>query len=207
MASTLVFPDGIRLAIRDDIPGPELERAASWARVQSANIARGFTLKESDQTGFALYAEVNVDAPRIWAVFRDLCEALLGPVATLLIGEIDEEPTALGPAGTPRLLSLLEKHQYQLAHDGFIQFGLAEVRKNLLTEVFVTQTKHFNVWLNDEGFFRAILQRHGISEADKLEFLDEYPRTTTRLPEDKVLCLHGQFVEHFRKEIGSLSSS
>ncbi|MCP4601205.1 MAG: hypothetical protein GY847_11890 [Proteobacteria bacterium] len=205
MASTLVFPDGIRLAELDEIPGPEPNRAAAWARVESANIVAGFTLAESTDTPFGFYAEINVDAPRIWAVFFELCKALLGPTATLVVSEIDYEPMPVGSARTLVLLSLLEPHRYQLAHDGWIQFGLIDQRADLLTEVFVAPTKHFKVWLNDEKLLRSILQSHAVPEADVLEFLDEYPRTTIRLPEDKISFHdHSRLVEHLEKEIGAL---
>jgi len=36
MARTLVFPDGVRLASKDEIPGPKPDREAAWARIQSA---------------------------------------------------------------------------------------------------------------------------------------------------------------------------
>jgi hypothetical protein len=207
VASTLAFPDGIRLTHKDEIPGPEPERAATWSRVQLANIAPGFLVKESNDHRFSFYAEANVDAPRMWAVFSDLCRGLIGPVAALVMSELDQESTHIGTASTSAILSLLEPHAYQLANDGWIQFGLIEERRDSITEVFVATTKHFEVWLNDEKLFRSIMQGHALSEVDQLEFLDEYPRTTIRLPADRVLFYdHTEFIEHFMREIGELSS-
>lgn len=207
MTSTLAFADGIRLAYKDEIPGPEPEREAAWKRVQSANITPGFLLKESNDDRFSFYAECNVDAPQIWAVFCDLCRSLVGPVASLVMSEHDEELSHLGTASTPAILSLLERHAYQLANDGWIQFGIIEERRDSVTEVFVTTTKHFEVWLNDEKLFRSILESHGLLEVAHLEFLDEYPRTTIRLPDDKVLFQdQTELVQHFRKKIRELPS-
>ena len=207
MASTLAFPDGIRLVHKDEIPGPEPERAAAWKRVQSANITPGFLLKESNDCRYSLYAEGNVDAPKIWAVFRDLCRGLIGPLASLVMCEYDEELTSLRTASTPAILRLLERHAYQLANDGWIQFGLIEKRRDSVTEVFVTTTKHFQVWLNDEKLFRSILRKHALLEVAQLEFLDEYPRTTIRLPQDKVLFQdHSELIQYLRKRIQELSS-
>jgi len=200
MASTLAFPDGIRLAHKDEIP------AAVWKRVQSANITSGFLLKESNDGRFPLYAEGNVDAPQIWGVFCDLCRGLIGPVASLLMSELDEELTRLGTGSTPAILRLLEQHAYQLANDGWIQFGLIEERQDFITEVLVTPTKHFEVWLNDEKLLRSILRDHSLFEVVQLEFLDQYPRTTIRLPRDKVSFQdHSELIHHFRKKVGELS--
>ena len=44
-----------------------------------ATIAPGYTLVTSTAGGFSWYAEANVDAPRVWEVFCDLCAVLLGP--------------------------------------------------------------------------------------------------------------------------------
>ena len=206
MPSTLKFPDGIRLAHLDELPGPGPDRAAAWARIQSASIAPGYTLSESTDSRFAFYAEANVDGPRVWAVFRELCQGLLGPESTLIISEIDDEPMPLGSAHTLDILALLEPHQYQLAHDGYLQFGLVCQDADLLTEVFVAPTKHFKVWLSDVQCLRSVLQRHAVPKVERLEFIDEYPRTTTRLSSDKVsFCDHVELIEHLEKQLTSLS--
>lgn len=206
MPSTLKFPDGIRLAHLDELPGPGSDRAAAWARIQSANIAPGFTLSESTDSRFAFYAEANVDGPRIWAVFRDLCQGLLGREATLIISEIDDEPMPLGSAHTLGILALLEPHQYQLAHDGCLQFGLVGRDTDLLTEVFVAPTKHFKVWLSDVKCLRSVLRSHAVPEVERLEFIDEYPRTTTRLSGDKVsFRVDSELIEHLEKQLRALS--
>jgi hypothetical protein len=206
MPSTLVFPDGVRLAHKDELPGPEPSRAAACARIQSANIEAGFILSESPDTRFAFYAEANVDAPKIWVVFRDLCEVLMGPTATLVVSQLDDEPISVGSAGTLEIVTLLEPHKYQLAHDAFIQFGLIHQSGDQLTEVFVAPTKHFKVWVNDEENFRSVLEKHGIPEIQSLEFIDEYPRTTTPLSGDRVRFHdHGELIEHLKKKLQALS--
>ena len=208
MRNTLVLPDGVRLARKDELPGSGPERAAAWARIRSASMASGFALQRSNDPRFALYAEINVDAPRLWSIFRDLCAGFHGPTATLVIGNgVEGELTSIGPAGTSIFLALLERHQYQLANDGLIEFGLVERRQDLLTEVFVAPTKHLKVWVNEEGRFRSILQGHRVPEADRLAFLDEFPRTTTRLPRDKApLADHRELIEYVRREIAAYPS-
>jgi hypothetical protein len=107
MPSTLVFPDGVRLALRDEIPGPGKERDALWASVESANIVQGFTIKPSNDARFSHYAEINVDAPQIWAVFSDLCRALLGPNAMFIGGEVDATPTSRGSGEVTSVIAIL----------------------------------------------------------------------------------------------------
>ena len=205
MGSTLVFPDGIRLAHASELPGPESERVAALERIQSANIAAGYQITEAVDARFSHYAEANVDAPRAWAVFRDLCEALLGHSATLLLGHVDDDPTPVGTVDTAELLALLEPHQYQLMHDGWTQFGLLDQRHGQLNEVFIAPTKHFKVWLCDAGRFRAVMEAHAVPSAGVLEFIDQYPRVTTPLGDRAAFPDHDRLVEHFRKETGGLS--
>lgn len=206
MPNVFVFPDGIRLAQRDELPGSASSRAAAWARIQTANIETGFTIVKSTDPRFSFYAEANVNAPMIWIVFRDLCKALLGSRAILMMSEIDDDPAPLGSAGTLQILTMLETHSYQLAHDGYIQFGLVHEDTNAPTEVFVTSTKHFQVWLNDEKRLRAVLKAYDVPEMEKLEFIDQYPRTTTPLSLDQVSFSEpGEFVEYVRKQIKLLS--
>ena len=205
MASTLILPDGVRLARRYELPLSGEARASAWARVVVANITAGFTITESSDPRFSFYAEANVDGPQIWVVFRELCRTLLGPQTTLVLSEIDDEPSPVGSANVLAILNMLEPHRYQLINDGYLQFGLVDNRTDLVSEVFVNPTKHFSVWLNDEELFRSILQDFGIPEAEELEFLDEYPHTTTRLPDDRVSFRDlTQLVEHFNEEIKEL---
>jgi hypothetical protein len=185
MTNTLVFPDGVRLPYREEIPGSESERAIEWARIQSANISQGFVLKHVDGERFKYYAEANVNGPAVFAVFRDLCRALLASQATLVFGDTDDDPHLVGSADVSTIIDALHHHEYQLAHDGFLQFGVASDQAGVLNEVFVAPTKHLNIWLNDEMRFRSIMESHGIEETVQLEFLDEYPTTTIILPADK----------------------
>jgi len=185
MPSTLVFPDGVRLCEREEIPGPETRRAEIWERVQQANISQGYKLQSTEDERYLFYAELNVDAPKIWAVFQDLCRALMKSDVTLLFGGIDLEPTEVGHANIFSVIGALSHYQYQLTHDGFLQFGILSEREGLISEVFVEPAKNFKVWLNDVSEFRRMMEVHGITETNELEFLDEYPRVTVRLPPEK----------------------
>jgi hypothetical protein len=202
MANTLEFPNGIRLAQLDELPGSDSQRAVEWARIQNARIVPGYTLTESKDPRFAKYAEINVNAPSIWNVFRDLCHVLLDPTASLIAGEVGDEPSLVGSSDTSSILNMLERHQYQLSHDGFVQFGLISDQGGTISEVFVAPTKHFKVWLNDERNFRAIMDRHKILEQSRLEFIDEYPRTTVALPEGPDALRPSDLLNYFENALG-----
>jgi len=203
MTDILEFPDGVRLARLDEIPGPETDRAEAWSRMARARISPGFTLADAPDLRFRYYAEINVNASRIWAVFCDLCAELLSDPATLIAGDDDAEPREIAEGDVSKLLNILEPHQYQLAHDGFLQFGLLNDQVEEIAEVFVTPTKHFKVWLNDIGRFHAIMKRHELGEQTKMEFIDEYPRVTTRLPEARGIVVDP---ETLWKDVGNLVS-
>jgi hypothetical protein len=62
-----------------------------------------------------------------------------------------------------------------------LQFGLSDDEDGRINEIFLVPTKHFQVCLNDERRFRLVMEQYGLREGNRLQFLDEYPRTTIRL--------------------------
>ncbi len=177
----LVFPEGIRLARANEIPNSP-EKSESVEKIRSAQIEQGYVSQTASESLFTCYAEANVDAPQIWQVFRSLCEALLPEEAMPIIGEIDEEPLHNGRYDqTQKLLALFEQFNYYLANDCDIQFGLAVETDTELTEVFVTPTKHFQIWTSKVEVLANVMNKHGIAESDELQFIDEFPRVTTPL--------------------------
>lgn len=177
----LVFPEGIRLARANEIPNSP-EKSESVKKIRSAKIEQGYVTQTVSESLFTCYAEANVDAPQIWQVFRSLCEALLPQEAMPIIGEIDEEPLHNGIyEQTQKLLALFERFNYYLTNDCNIQFGLASETDIELTEVFVTPTKHFQIWTNKAEVLADVMRKYGIAESDELQFIDELPRATTAL--------------------------
>jgi hypothetical protein len=208
MPSTLVFPDGVRLALKHEIPGSESQRLAAWTRVESAKIAPGYIIRASNDHRFSRYAEINVDAPHIWSLFVSLCHGLLGSNATLVASEEDGELRSLGSASVPLLISVLERHRYQLVNDGFLKFGLYTDEDGSITEVVIAPTKHFEVWFSDETCFRSIMKEHGLSEDDQIEFLDQYPHMTFPLRSEAVIFSNvDDLMEHLGDEIEALSTA
>ncbi len=150
-------------------------------------------LVDSSDDRFSFYAEANV-------------EALVGRVAALVTSELDDEPVSLGSASTSAIIELLEPHQHQLVHDGWIQFGLVHQDDRSLAEVFIAPTKHFRVWGSDEKRFRSVLPDHAVPEMESLEFIDEYPRTTMRLQDDR-LSFHdrSRLIDHLAEKLKALT--
>ena len=177
----LVFPEGIRLARANEIPNSP-EKSESVEKIRNAQIEQGYVSQTASESLFTCYAEANVDAPQIWQVFRSLCEALLPEEAMPIIGEIDEEPLHNGSYDqTQKLLALFERFNYYLTNDCNIQFGLASETNTELTEVFVTPTKHFQIWTSKADILADVMKKYGIAESDELQFIDEFPRVTTAL--------------------------
>ena len=99
-----------------------------------------------------------------------------------IIGEIDDEPLHNGSYDqTQKLLALFERFNYYLTNDCNIQFGLASETDTELTEVFVTPTKHFQIWTNNAEVLADVMKKYGVTESDELQFIDEFPITTTML--------------------------
>jgi hypothetical protein len=136
-------------------------------------------------------------------VFSDLCRALLAPEAELMIAEMDDEGLrSLGRHEISAILDALAPHRYQLAHDGYLQFAMGSGSDGRLTEVFVAPEKHFKIWFNNEPAFRAVMAAHGLHEAESLEFLDQYARTTRPLPPEKVVRDLGELVAVLEHSLG-----
>lgn len=185
MASTLVLADGVRLATRDDLPSSSREEA--WAHIKAAGVHPGYTLKAAHDQAFRYYAEANVHASETWPTFRDLSRVLLGEHGSLLLSFKDDDPEHVAEAPIEAILTTLERHADQLAHDGFVQFGVMTQTNGDLCEVFVTLSKHFKIWFSDERAFAAQMAKCGLPRAERLEFVDEYSRVTTRLPKGRAM--------------------
>jgi hypothetical protein len=180
MAGSLIFPKGVRFPVADEMPNNDL-KAGLLDKIANADIREGYVLGTSDNPNYPYYAEINVSAPRVWNVFVDLIRQLLPEEVGLILGEKDQEKEHLFLGSyTSRevLLKVLGKFEFELANDGFIQFGLIHQVAGKTEEVFVTPSKHFLVWTSDGESLQKVMQAHGIPEFEKLSFIDEYPRVT-----------------------------
>ena len=174
----LEFPTGVRLLRDDEFPrGHESERG----RIASAVITTGWIQKTIEGRDYTAYFEVNVHAPRIWQVVRDIAKAILPEAAAPIVGVKDEDPI-LGPYTTrDAAIAVFEPFVELLQHDGFIEFGLIFQRAGQTEEVFVESVKYLKIWTNQPTTVQTLLQRHAIPEVPALQFIDDYPRVSESL--------------------------
>ena len=201
MGNPLGLPAGVRLPGRDELTGSRSERDRLWAQVEKASFRPGFVARPSESPEFAWFFEVNVDADGLWSLLVALVGVLFleggpvalqgsrddpeetGPICQLLFSDADEELAPVGAAPLGRILQLLEEIRHQLAHDGWIQFGLVQESAGRVTGVLVTPTKHLQVWVQEREGTLGVLCAHGLEEAEELEFLASYP-VVVELPPD-----------------------
>jgi hypothetical protein len=175
----LRFPRGVRLALREEIPRCTEE---ILQRIAGADIRSGFTVKSTSDPGYSSYLEANVHADHIGPIFADLVGQLMPDFAAPLITHKDEEAT-FGPyTRTQAALAVFAPYAESLSHDGFLEFGMIYQRDGHTEEVLVTATKHFKIWTHRGSEAIGELKKHGLLRADSLQFIDEFPRTTERLP-------------------------
>jgi hypothetical protein len=98
-----------------------------------------------------------------------------GAHCQLLLSDADEELALIGTAPLSQILQPLGEIDYQLAHDGWIHFGLVSESEGRVSGVFVTPTKHLQVWAQDREIVASVLRGHGLVERDELAFLASYP--------------------------------
>ena len=184
----LVFPEGVKLATSTDLPfAPNLPELL--ARVSSAKIEPGYIVRHVNDRLFQYYVEVNVNAPQLWSLFRSLCDVILPEETQPIVGDINGEITHGKYTSTVKLLELFEIFQFYLAHDCYLQFGLGKSSSAETCEIFVTATKHFQIWTNKIDGLEDVMRDYGLCRVDNLQFIDEFPRITLPLKYDN--DLHG----------------
>ena len=174
----LIFPSGVRFPRDDEFPaGYEEERT----RLASAKITTGWVQKTSGGKGYGAYFEVNVHAPRLWSLVRDIAVAILPAAAAPIVGIKDDQPT-LGPYTTREAaIAVFEPFVESLQHDGFLEFGLIFQRAGETEEVFVASAKYLKIWTSRPVIVQDTLRAHGIPHVPDLQFIDEYPRVSESL--------------------------
>ena len=182
----LILPPSVRLLLPEEVPaGDNYARLrANVARGQAARFTTGYVLKLTPGPGFRAYAEVNVHAPDLWSLVRDLTTELLPEHAALLIGPKDEKPNGCPYRNKQALLDAVEPYGEALARDAFVEFGFIWQRSGVTDEVFVHSARWLKIWTTRPQALEAAMSRHGIPRAESLVFLDQFPRVTdvTRHP-------------------------
>jgi len=168
----LIFPRGVRFPRRNEIPGDASE---ALEKIATPRITTGYTIQIVKGKPFNAYLEVNVHAPNVFELFKELCITLMHEVAAPLIGIKEDEPV-FGPYTDRNLaLAVFEPFVDLLQHDGFLEFGMIHQSKLAFEEVFVASPKYFKIWTNHGANAEEVLRKAGIPKCQELQFIDEYP--------------------------------
>ncbi|MEN9301638.1 MAG: hypothetical protein RL264_67 [Bacteroidota bacterium] len=188
------LPKTIRPARFDEIP----KNSTAFERLQmidNAKIVEGysFKLKESDneehkKIPFKFYSEININNSRLWDLIIALTD-LLPDVSSLIIGDSDSEPNYCDYISKIDLIENLNKFRTELTKDAFLEWGIIYNDKEVLTEIFVPDSKYIKFWGVDIDGFKTIMTKFDLNQVDDLEFIDEYPkvREPLRLIENSIM--------------------
>jgi hypothetical protein len=179
---------------------------AEVARAQATTFTTGYLLKETGRPEFPAYAEVNVHAPALWPLMRELCSTLLPERAALLIGMKDGELHSRPYRAKSALLTAVEPHGEALARDAFVQFGFIWQQAGVTDEIFAPPARYLKIWTTRQATLETVLRKYLIPRVKTLAFLDEYPlvtETTYHPPDmytypeliERVLCADAQLPE------------
>jgi hypothetical protein len=168
------LPLGIKIPKNDEYPEGYDVKSINDKR-NSANIIEGFTIKEASGEKFSHYAEVNIDADKIWDVFCSLTNKLMNDVAYGIIGFKEEKPILSRFTTIERLIEIFQEYKFELTNDGYLEFGIANYDENSLNEIFVSSFKYMKIWANRKESLVETLNSYGIEQAENLQFIDEFP--------------------------------
>jgi len=177
----LQLPPTIRTALPEELPDNENMRQRITER-KTARIVQGFTLNYNTEGNhvFKIFAEINVDNDSLWSLFRSLLVQLPDEIC-LLYRHIDDDPSFSVYMDKYQLLNKLEPLAFELARDGFLEFGVMYQDQDFFEEVYIKKAKYLQYWGMDETRFRQLLNDAGIYEVANLNFIDEYPLVTEPL--------------------------
>jgi hypothetical protein len=173
------LPKTIRPARFDEIP----KNSTAFERLQkidNAKIVEGYTfkLKEADneehkKIPFKFYSEININNSRLWDLIIVLTD-LLPDLSSLIIGDSDSEPNYCDYIEKIDLIDKLNKFKTELTEDPFLEWGIIYNDKEVLTEIFVPDSKYIKFWGVDTDGFKTIMTKFDLNQVDDLEFIDEY---------------------------------
>lgn len=175
----LVLPRGVRFARPHEIP-TRAPDGVVWGA--DADIAPGVVMHPGRPDAFEIYAEANVDAPKLWALFEALVRTLLPSVAAPMIGFKGEAPHKGHYTDRDLALDAFRPFRDALENDGYLHFGMFFQYQGVTEEVYVEPAKYLKVWSNRPHVLRAVFAQFDIPEVQKLSFLDEFPRVTEEIP-------------------------
>ena len=195
------LPIGIRIPNNDEYPKGNDVKSINDKR-NLANIVQGFALKEVKGEKFSYYAEVNIDADKIWSVFCDLTNKLIGGVSYGILGFKDEKPKLSGFSKTENVIKIFEKYKFELTNDGYLEFGIANYDEKSLNEIYVSSFKYMNIWTTGKELLVETLNSFGIQQIENLQFIDEFPVVSQALSDTIVKGInhYSQVMESIERE-------
>jgi hypothetical protein len=179
------LPLGIRVPNNDEYPSTYDVKEINDNR-KNANIIEGYTIKEASGEKFTHYVEVNVDSDKVWDLFCAISNKIIDKVSYGIIGFKDEEPILSNFNTTENLIHIYEEYSFELANDGFLQFGIANYNNESLNEIFVTNFKYMKIWTDKKDILIKTLNSFGIYFVENLQFIDGFPVVSEALSCEKV---------------------
>ena len=168
------LPIGIRIPSHDEYPsGYDIDKLDSERA--SANIVEGYRIDEVHNNKFTYFAEINIDADKIWDLYIKLTRALIPERAYGLIAFKDAEHELSDFADRERVLGLFADYKYELTNDGYLEFGIAHYDDISLNEVLVKSFKYLQVWISNRDKFISVMNEFGLLQYNNLQFIDEFP--------------------------------
>ncbi len=202
---TYKLPIGIRIPDFEEYPSGYDANEINKKR-DSAFIIEGYKLAEVQGEKFTHLAEINIDADKIWNLFVSLLDSLISDTAYGIIGFKDEEPIMSNFTQKQRILDIFQTYKFELANDGYLQFGIAYYDESTLNEIYISSFKYFQIWTTKKKELVETLDKFRLSEQENLNFVDEFPVVSEALSADKISGVHhhSEVIREIEKEFAAL---
>ena len=189
------LPLGIRIPKDNEYPEGYDVKSINDKR-SSVNIIEGFIIKEVSGEKFSHYAEVNIDADKVWEVFCELTNKLFGEIVYGIIGFKDEEPTLSEFTEKERIIDIFKNYKFELINDGYLEFGMANYNENSLNQIFISSFKYMKIWTTKKEVLVETLNNFGIKQIENLQFIDEFP-----IVSEALTCNASDWIRHYSEVI------
>jgi hypothetical protein len=183
--NTYKLPLSIRIPNFDEYPNGYNIDEINMKR-DAASIIEGYKLAEVRGEKFTHFAELNIDADNLWNLFVALSDKLIGDIAYGIIGFKDEKPTVSNFKEKQRIIDILNRYNFELPNDEYIQFGIAHYHESSLNQIFITSFKYLQVWTTDNKELVETLNKYKMLEQENLNFIDEFPVVSEVLSAERV---------------------
>ena len=147
-------------------------------RRKNISLVQGFTFYENENSkndGYKFYSEVNVDNPKLWNLSKKLLANFKNDV--YIVYQINEDSLTYGSQySVTSTIDKLDKIEGEILNNCNVSIGIVQDSK-VFNELFIDESKYIQYWGNNESYFRTLMKSYGINEKEKMNFVDEFPRT------------------------------